>query len=258
MKGRLLLAVGLVVLLAGLAGCTSVFGPGQPNPDQLAENASYDWDTNATTTYNISRSSYTAVIETGNRSFVVVYQTDELGTDQPLTPRGLQFRYDNGTVIRANSTALNATNQGQRTNITVPEADGQVAFTASRPNAKRFATPVFVEGSHEVIMPPSARVGIPLLSQVSPPADDRNVSAGRMTVRWNGIERGPVVVRYYLQRDILLFGGLGGVLAVAGVVGALYYYRQIRTLEKRREEIGLDVETEDDDFGDDGPPPGMR
>ena len=107
-------------------------------------------------------------------------------------------------------------------------------------------------------MPPSARVGIPLLSQVSPPADDRNVSAGRMTVRWNEIERGPVVVRYYLQRDILLFGGLGGVLAVAGVVGALYYYRQIRTLEKRREEIGLDVETEDDDFGDDGPPPGMR
>ena len=106
MKGRLLLAVGLVVLLAGLAGCTSVFGPGQPNPDQLAENASYDWDTNATTTYNISRSSYTAVVETGNRSFVVVYQTDELGTDQPLTPRGLQFRYANGTVIRSNSTAL--------------------------------------------------------------------------------------------------------------------------------------------------------
>jgi hypothetical protein len=42
------------------------------------------------------------------------------------------------------------------------------------------------------------------------------------------------------------------------VVGGLYYYRQIRSLRQQREEIGLDVETEDDDLGDDGPPPGMR
>jgi hypothetical protein len=261
MNRRLLLAVGLVALLVGLAGCTSIFGPGQPDPDQLSENASYDWDTNATTTYNISRASYTVVVNIENRSSLVVYQRDELGTDQPLTPRALQFRYENGTVIGTNgsgSSPLGATNQGQRTNISLPGTPGQVAFSSSRPNAKRFATPVFIEGSHEVVLPPRTRVGIPLLSQVSPGADSTTVTDNRMTIHWNNVERGPVAVRYYLQRDILLFGGIGGVLALVGIVGALYYYRQIRTLEKRREDIGLDVETEDDDLGDDGPPPGMR
>ena len=258
MNRRLLIAAGLVVSLAALAGCTSLFGPGQPDPGQLNATADYDWETNATTTYNISRSSYTAVIETGNRTSVVVYQRDELGTDQPLTPQGLQYRFTNGTVITANSSALSARTEGQRTNITVPEADGSVAFTSSRPNAKRFATPVFVEGSHEVVLPSRARVGIPLLSQVSPSADRTPVENGRMTVSWENVDRGPVVVRYYLQRDILLFGGLGAILALAGLVGGLYYYRQIRSLEKKREEIGLDVDTEDDDLGDDGPPPGMR
>ena len=258
MNRRLLIATGLVIALAAFAGCTSFFGPGQPDPGELNASASYDWETNATTTYNISRSSYTAVIETGNRTSVVLYQRDELGTDQPLTPRGLQFRFENGTVINASNPALGARTQGQRTNVSVPAANGSVAFSASRPNAKRFATPVYVEGSHEIVLPPRTRVGIPLVSQVSPPSDRTFVTDGRMTVRWTQVERGPVVVRYYLQRDILLFGGMGAILTVAGVLGAVYYYRQIRSLKKQREEIGLDVDTEDDDVGDDGPPPGMR
>nr|WP_274326221.1 DUF5803 family protein [Halosimplex aquaticum] len=49
-----------------------------------------------------------------------------------------------------------------------------------------------------------------------------------------------------------------GILTLVGIGGALYYLRQIRVLERRREEIGLDVETETDEFDDDGPPPGMR
>jgi len=52
---------------------------------------------------------------------------------------------------------------------------------------------------------------------------------------------------------------LGGIVAVLGIVlvaGLIYYLRQIRELERRREEMGLDVDTEDDEF-DDGPPPGM-
>lgn len=258
MNGRHVLAAALVVALVGTGGCTSLFGPGQPDPSQLAANATYDWDTEATTTFNITRSQYTAVVDVENRSWVVVYQRDELGTDQPIQLRALKFRYPNGTVVNSTHGNLTARNQGQRTNITLPAEGGTVAFSASRPNAKRFSTPVFVEGSHAVVLPPRARVGIPLLSQVSPPRDSVNVTDNRMTVRWNEVQRGPVVVRYYLQRDILLFGGIGSILALVGIGGALYYLRQIRVLERKREEIGLDVETGDDDFDDDGPPPGMR
>jgi hypothetical protein len=65
-----------------------------------------------------------------------------------------------------------------------------------------------------------------------------------------------VAVRYYLQRDLYIFGGAAAGLFAAGVVGTLYYRRQIEELRKRREEMGIDVDTDDDDFGD-GPPPGM-
>jgi uncharacterized protein HemX len=44
-------------------------------------------------------------------------------------------------------------------------------------------------------------------------------------------------------------------LLVLGVGGAAYYYRQIRETVKKREEVGLDVETGDDSEG--GGPPGF-
>ena len=259
MNRRLLLVLGAVALLVWLAGCASLLGSGQPDPDQLSEDATYDWDTEARTTFNVSKTQFQTVMTVTNKSWVVVYQRDEVGTDEPLDISALKFQYTNGTVVDANQTNLGARNEGQRTNITLPQENGTVAFTAPRPNAKRFATPVFVEGSHEVVLPPRARVGIPLLSQVAPSATWTNVTEDRMSVYWDDVERGPIVVRYYLQRDILLFGTLGGVLGLVGIVGALYYFRQIRVLERQREEIWLDVEMEDDDdFRDDGPPPGMR
>jgi hypothetical protein len=257
---RRLLARGLVVALAATAGCSSLFGSGGPSEEQLTAPGEYDWETPANTTFNVTRSQFTTVVDVHNRSSVVVYRTDEIGTDQPLPIRALQFRYPNGTVVTANDTDLSARTQNQRTNISLPAEEGKVAFTAPRPNAKRFATPVFVEGSHAVVLPPRARVGLPLLSQVNPGRYNTSVNGttNRMTVSWGSVDRGPIVTRYYLQRDILIFGSIASVLLVVGVVGGLYYYRQIRSLRQQREEIGLDVETEDDDLGDDGPPPGMR
>lgn len=257
MRWRLLVATGLLVALVGLAGCTSFLGGGQPDPEQLTAEGEYDWNTTANTTYNVSRSQFTAVITVTNQSYVVVYRTDEIGTDEPIPVRALQFRYPNGTVATANASDLGARNRGQRTNLTLPQERGKVAFTAERPNAKRFSIPVFREGSHAVVLPPRARVGIPLLSNVNPGNYNTSVADGRMTVSWADARRGPIVTRYYLQRDVLIFGSIAAVLLVVGTVGGLYYYRQIRSLRKQREAIGPDVDVEDDDL-DDGPPPGMR
>lgn len=256
MRRRLLAAV-LVLSLAALAGCASFLGGGQPDSEELNASGNYDWDTPANTTYNVTRSQFTAVIRPNGTS-VVVYRTDEIGTDEPMPLRALQFRYPDGTVVTANATGLSARNEGQRTNISVPQSEGQVAFTAPRPNAKRFAMPVFVEDSHAVILPPRARVGIPLLSNVNPGNYNTSVTDNRMTVQWGSVERGPVVTRYYLQRDILLFGGIASILAVVGLVGGVYYLYQIRTLRRRREDIGIDVDVDEDEFDRDDPPPGMR
>jgi hypothetical protein len=265
MRRRLLAAVGVVVLV-GLAGC-SVFGPGEPDPQQLQQNATYDWETEAGASYNVTRTQYQAVVDLNGSALVGadrnenatelrLYRRDSVGSEQPVDVAALKFRYPNGTVVGAEAFTVERTRS--RTLVRPPQTTGQVAYTASRPTGKRFSVPVVQEGSQAVTLPARTRVGIPLLSQVSPPADCKTVTANRMTIHWESVDGGTLIARYYLQRDLLLFGGLFAVLGVVGVGGALYYLRQIRLLERRREEVGLDVETEDDDLDDGGPPPGMR
>jgi hypothetical protein len=94
------------------------------------------------------------------------------------------------------------------------------------------------------------------MSQVSPGGYDSSVEDSRMTIHWDEIEDGSISVRYYLVRDLYLFGGLAALAALLAVGGALYYLRQIRTAREKREEVGLDVET-DEDYGGNDPPPGM-
>ncbi|MDG5774862.1 DUF5803 family protein [Haloarculaceae archaeon H-GB2-1] len=254
MRNRHLLAVGLVAVLIALAGCSSFLGPSQPNPEDLNASAEYEWDTNATTSISISQSSYTSIVTVENRTELELYQRSDIGTEEPVKVSALRFRYPNGTVV--NASAMTVENSREKTTITLPNESGQLAYTAPR-HGKRFSTPVFVKGSHEITMPPKARIGVPLLSQAAPSGYSTSVEGDRMTVYWDDVERGPVIVRYYLQRDLYLFGGLFALLFVAGSVGALYYVRQIRELERQREEIGLDVETGDDDLDGRDPPPGM-
>lgn len=254
MKRKRLLALGALVLAAALAGCG--FGSSEIPEDRLNENATYDWDTSANATFNISRSSYATVLNVTNET-VEVWQRDPIEGDTPVRLRALKFRFENGTVVRSNETGnLTARTSQDRTIIEMPTDSGKVAYTAPR-SGKSFSTPVFANGSHEVILPPGARVGIPLLSQVRPGNWNSTVENNRMTIRWENLTSGSISARYYLQRDLLLFAAVAVISILVGIGGALYYLRQIRSLEARREELGIDVDYEDDEFGDDGPPPGM-
>lgn len=252
MNRRALAGLALVAVLL-LAGC---FGPSEISEEDLTTNASYDWETNATTTFTLSRSSYTTVVEVTNGTNLTVWERDELGSESPVDLKGLQYQFRNGTVVNATHANLSATRRNDDTRIHLPAANGTVAYTASR-TGKRFASPVFTEGSYELILPPSARIGVPLLSQASPGGRSTSVTDDRMTIRWDRLSDGAISVRYYLQRDLLLFGGLAGLVVVLGGGGTLYYLREIRTLERRRKQMGDDVDYEDDDPRDDGPPPGM-
>jgi hypothetical protein len=253
MRRKRLLALGALVLAATLAGCG--FGASDIPEDQLNENATYEWDTSANVTFDISRSSYATVVNVTNET-VEVWQRDAIEGDNPVNLRSLQYQYENGTVVNATHGNLSATRSGDRTQITVPEPRGKVAYTASR-SGKQFRSPVFTQGSHEVILPPGARVGIPLLSQANPGNWNSTVEDDRMTVRWGNLSDGRVNTRYYLERDLLLFAGLAIIALLVGLVGGLYYFRQIRGLEAQREEIDIDIDYDDDEFDNDGPPPGM-
>ena len=254
---RKLVALGLLVVLVGLSGCTGgLFGGGGPSEEQLNENATYNWDTNASAVLDINKNNYTAVYEVQNRSEFELYYRDGLGSETPLQIRALKFQYRNGTVVDAS--ALNVSTANSRTVVELPARFGKIAFTTGK-NMKSISTPLFVEGgSYEVILPPGGDVDLPLLANVNPGGYSRIADGDRVRVRWEEVERGPVAVRFYLERDLLIFGVLGGILVIVGLVGGAYYLRQLREIESRRDEVDLDVDTGDDDEFDDGPPPGMR
>lgn len=239
------LALGFLLLFLALAGCSSILGPEPVDQEALAQNASYDWETGVNASINVTGGEYEAVYNVTNRSEFVVYGRDSLGRERPLDISALKFRYPDGQVV--NASAMNVTNERERTVIDLPARNGKLAFKAPA-DGKRFSTQTFVSGTYEVTLPKGMRVDYVPLARVSPPGyETERTPTNRVQIRWENVESNAVVVRYYLARDLLIFAAGAAVLVLVALAGALYYLRQIRELEHRRQDVGLDVETGDDD-----------
>lgn len=270
---RRVLPVVVLLLLVSTAGCTTLFGSDVGNEEDLSREAEYDFDTDRAASITVNRENYTAVYDvskkvTGDEDTIYLYRTDALAVERPLEVHALQFRYPNGTLVvyedgqqtrvyengtRQAVSTLNVTTSNQRTVVELPHDEGKLAFTTPK-NGKRIAVETPVHGSYEVALPPDTDASIPLLSQVRPANDDRERVDGRVHLMWEDVDSSVLVVRWYLERDLWLFGGLIAVAIVAGILGSVYYYLQIRDARERREEEGLDVDTDDDRRR---PPPGM-
>jgi hypothetical protein len=256
MNRRRLAIIALIVAVF-LSGC-SVFGGGEIDEDDLLGDREYDWDTNATAVIDLddSSDSYTAIIKIEDRSTLKVYQENRLRSNSPISINDLKFRFANGTVVNATHDNLSARRGSDQTKIELPADNGTVAFASSR-SGKSWSTPAFVGGSYRVYLPDDTDVGIPLLSQVSPDAEKSEAEDGRTALYWEDVSEGnSISVRYYLIRDLYIFGTLLAVGISLAAGGITYYYRQIKRARKKREEVGLDVEDEDTEV-DDGSPPGM-
>lgn len=241
---RRLWATAAVVLLLAITGCLG----GGPSEEDLAEDATYDWNTSANVSINVTENRYQAVYNVTNRTRLDVYEEDALGNREPLEVRAVQFRYPNGTVV--NASAFNVSSDSERTRLGLPAEEGKLAFTVEKSN-KEVLLRTFVDGSYTVTLPENTGVGVPLLAQVSPGGFNETTVDGRTRLEWDDVDTDSLLVRYYLDRDLLLFGGLFAIGLTAAIGGGLYYYRQIRALKRQREQVDIDV-------GDDGPPPGME
>jgi hypothetical protein len=259
MNRRHLLAAGCLALLALTAGC---FGPGAISSEQLDQDPAepYQWDTDRDVHIAVqTNSAFRAVYNvSGSGESIELFRRDGFGGRNPLDVRAVRYRYPNGTVITGSE--LEARGGGidrsrETVTVTFPgDEGGKLAFTAGA-TPKRFSLPVFVEGSYEVVLPPNRRVDIPVFGSVSPRGSTAEVVDGQTHIRWEEVTSRGVTVQYYLQRDIPIFGAIAAVSLVIGLGGAYYYKRQIDQLREMREEMGLDVDVEEQD---DGPPPGMR
>ena len=277
---RRVLGVAMLAGLLALSGCSTLLGGGSVNEGALAADpgVEYQWDTDADARIELYRNNYTAVYRVGNRTTgsleesysMELYNRDALGTDQPLTPESLQLRYDNGTILRfvegegdeganlvmvkngtrtdVDDSLLTVNQTRRRTQVFLPVNDSaQLAFVGPK-NGKSVSTPQFVSGQYEMRLTEGARVGLPILSQVRPGGSSTEMVDGRVEVTWEDVQNAQgISVRYYLERDLLLFGGLAGIGLLAGIAGGIYYYLGIRETVRRREEVGLDVDTGDDD-----------
>ncbi|WP_128475701.1 DUF5803 family protein [Halorussus pelagicus] len=255
MNRRLLLAFATLSVLAVTAGCTGIFGGDQISDKQLEGdgNATYDWNTTADVTLNITSGEYQAVYDFSNRSQLKIFERESLGEETPVNVGTVRFRYRNGTVVTLNQSQVKRTNS--RTVFTLPSREGKLAYTAPH-RGKSFSTPTYVEGSYEVVLPRGMRVGTPILSQVRPDADQTEQLDGRVHIAWAEVTADNVVVRYYLARDLLIFAAVIAAGVLVALLGLAYFRLQIRQLEREREELGLNVDTDGDEF-DQGPPPGM-
>ncbi|WP_254838269.1 DUF5803 family protein [Natronomonas marina] len=276
---RRLLAAAAFLVLVGLAGCVTPFGGDAASPSDLSQDATYEFDTDRDAYIVVNENNYTAVYNVSkadSNESIALYTTDSLTVEQPLAIRALQFRYanesrfPNGTVVRYERNAtgprrvypngendsvdtltVNTTNK--RTKIDLPAEEGQLAFTVSK-SGKELAIRPPVNGSFELVLPPNTDASLPLLSQVRPPNDGRETVGDRVHLTWEELDTSVLVVRWYLNRDVWLFGGLAAVALLVGLVGTGYYYLQVQQAKKRRQTEGIDVDYEDD--GRD-PPPGM-
>ncbi|WP_158056707.1 DUF5803 family protein [Halorussus halophilus] len=253
-RHRLLLAFGSLALLAVTAGCTGgIFGPGEISDEKLNQSASYDWNTSSDVTINISGDQYQAVYNVSNRTQLGVYEFESLGGKRPVEIAAVQFQYPNGTVVGAEK--IEVEKKDSRTIVHTPAKNGKLAYSAPH-RGKSFSMPAYVEGSYEVVLPRGMRVDNFLLSHVRPDDYQTTDPPERVHITWDDVSAKSINVQYYLARDLTILAGIVGVGVLLALLGLGYFRLQIRELERKREEMGLNVDTSGDEF-DDGPPPGM-
>ncbi len=238
-----MVATVAVLALAATAGC---IGTDIPEED-LAANATYDWETNTTATVTvvesgwIGTSDFKAVYQMENRSELELYRSS-LARDRPLKVRSVKFRYPNGTIV--DYAALTVETTQERTTIGLPSANGSVAFTGTH-RSKKLELEPYVEGSYRVILPENHDATDFLLGDVVPGEYELGSVDGHRTITWESVDQ-PVFVRYYATRDQVVFWGFFGVLGVVALGGYLYFRRQISRLVGWRERQGLDLDDEDE------------
>jgi 8-oxo-dGTP pyrophosphatase MutT (NUDIX family) len=250
------------VALVLTSGCLGFFGSQPISDDRLDEEppAPYTWDSDVNAHITITENARFQAVYRLNRSSVELFRRDGFGGRNSIPVSAVRYRYPNGTIItgtelRARGGTIDRSRS--RVSVTLPSGaeGGKLAF-ASESTPKRFSLPTFVNGSYAVVLPPDRRVEVFPFGKVNPGGYTVDRGGDRRVIHWESVETDSISVQFYLQRDLYIFGGAAAIVAVVGDGGLFYYKRRIDALREQREELGLDVDTEDDEFGDD-PPPGM-
>ncbi|WP_396612986.1 DUF5803 family protein [Haloferax sp. S1W] len=260
MNKRLLVGVVAFAILLVTAGCLGGTSSVASERLDADPDAAYEWDSEVDAHITVQDNGRFRGVYDVNSSSMELYRFDGFGSKTPLPVEAVRYRYANGTVINGSEIRArggDVTQNDRITNVTLPadaNGDGKLAFSSTS-TPKRFSLPVFVEGSYEVVLPPNRRVDFPVFGAVQPAGYETEVVGDRLHIQWSNVTDRNIVVQFYLQRDLGIFALIAAISILVGGAGILYYRREIEALRERREELGLDVEIDDDERR--GPPPGM-
>lgn len=250
MNRRLLLAVGMVALLATMAGCTTIFGG--ISDETLDREQEYDdlRERDADVAIDVETGEYRAVYDLNGTASLSMSES-QLTRDVAIDIEAVRYWYPNGTELTGSE--IDVDQSRSSTDVSVPDGNGSLAFTGNS-GRRTFSLPSFMSGSYDVTLPEGFRTDNLLFGNVDPGGYERTIEGDQERLFWEDTGSS-LSIRFFLSRDITLFVGLVAAVSLLGGLGIAYYYRQVKRLERRRKEMGLDVES-DDDSG--GPPPGLR
>ncbi|WP_254767332.1 DUF5803 family protein [Salinilacihabitans rarus] len=254
MNRRLALATVVAALLVTSAGCAALFDGDIPD-EELDSEADYadlrERDADVVVDVEsgglLSSGEFRAVYDLNDTEELSLYRSGFF-RDEPLDIRAVRYWHPNGTELTGSQLEIDRSRSA--TEVRVPDGNGTLAFSGPA-DGKTFQLPAYVEGSYEVTLPAGYRTSNFLIGDASPGGYEREVVDDRERLAWEHVDS-TITLQYYATRDLRLFAGLIAVALTLGGAGIAYYYRQILRLRRRREEMGLDVEIEDD--SDRGPP----
>ncbi len=251
MNRRLLLATVAVGLLVVFAGCSAIFGG--ISDEELDREEEYDdlLESDKDVAIDVEGGEFRAVYDLNETESLSLYRTS-FYREEAIDIWAVRYWDPDGSEL--NGSEIDVDQSRSETTIEVPDGNGTVAFSGPA-GSKTFVLPAFVAGSYEVTLPEDHRTTNFLFGNVQPGGYDREVVDDRERLTWESNDS-TLSIRFYQTRDIPLFVGVVLVVSALGGVGIAYYYRQVKELREQREELGLNMDIEDDDS--DPPPPGMR
>jgi hypothetical protein len=254
---RFALAAAAIALLAVSAGCLGyATGGGEVTNETLDAEPprEYDFDTDRDAAFELSTdATYTVVYAVGDREELRLYRQTPYAGDQPLEFEAFRYQYPDGEVItgsefRARGGEIERTTDETWIRFADDMANGNAAFSGAG-SPRRFTTRAYVEGSYAVTLPPGFSTEFPIVGHVSPGDHTVETVGDRDRVVWDEVTSGSVVVQSYREGDLVVFGVILLIGAVAAVAGTLYFRRQLEALRERRRDLGLGVYEDEDDDG---------
>ena len=255
MNRRFALAVAAVALLAVSAGCLGyATGGGEVTNETLDAEPprEYEFDTDRDAAFDLSTDArYTAVYAVGDREEIRLYEQTPYAGDRPLEFEAFRYQYPDGEVItgsefRARGGEIEQTTDETWIRFADDMAGGKAAFSGAG-SPRRFTMRAYVDGSYAVTLPAGFSTEVPIVGHVSPRDHSVETVGDRDRIVWEEVSGGSVVVQSYREGDLVVFGVILVIAAIAAVAGTLYFRRQLEALRQRRRDLGLGVYDDDDD-----------